>query len=101
MIRRLTFQSAAVNEANEAYWWYEDQVPGLGGEFYRELTRCLDFVMENPILARIVYRDLRKRKLDRFPYVIFYRLSETEVSIVSVFPASRDPNIWKKRANKS
>lgn len=98
MNRSLTIQPEAADEANEAFNWYEDRQPGLGHEFYRELTRCLEFVFENPRLARMAHRGLRKRKLDRFPYLIVYRVNDSEISVVSVFHGSRKPAIWKKRA---
>lgn len=98
MKRRLTIQPEAVDEANDAFNWYEDRQPGLGHEFYRELTRCLEFVLDHPQLARIAYRGLRKRKLDRFPYLVVYRESESEVAVVSVFHGSRNPEAWKRRA---
>src|SRR5260370_35695585 len=98
MTHRFTIQPEAANEANEAFNWYEDQQPGLGGEFYRELTRCLEFIIENPLLSRIGYRGLRKRKLDRFPYLVFYRATDVELVVVSVFHGSRNPTVWKKRA---
>jgi plasmid stabilization system protein ParE len=98
MTRRFTVQPEAAEEANVAFNWYEAQQPGLGEEFYRELARGFEFVIENPLLPRVVYRGLRKRKLYRFPYLIVYRASEDEISVVSVFHGSRNPMIWKKRA---
>ena len=95
MNRRLTIQPEAVQEANEAYDWYEEQQPGLGDEFYRELVRCLERILENPLLYSAVYRGLRKRRLDRFPYLVFYRAKKQEVSVVSVFHGSHDPAVWK------
>ena len=97
MNQRLTIQPEAADEANDAFNWHENRQPGLGHEFYRELTRCLEFVIENPLLSRIAYHALRKRKLDRFPYLIVYRVNEFEISVVSVFHSSRNPAVWKKR----
>ena len=98
MKREFTIQPEAEAEANEAFNWYEDQQPGLGNEFYRELTRCFEFIAEQPLLSRVAYRGLRKRKLDRFPYLIVYQVTEDELSVVSVFHGSRNPAAWKKRA---
>lgn len=97
MIRQATFQPEAIDEANEAFNWYEDRQAGLGAEFYRELTRCLEFIVENPLLARVAYRGLRKRKLERFPYLIVYKVMPSSISIVSVFHGSRNPAVWKRR----
>jgi plasmid stabilization system protein ParE len=95
---QFTFQPEAAEEANEAFNWYEDQQAGLGGEFYRELIRSLEFILENPLLARVAYRGLRKRKLNRFPYVVVYKITTEDISVVSIFHGSRNPMIWKKRA---
>jgi hypothetical protein len=46
----------------------------------------------------VAYRGLRKRKLDRFPYVIVYQLTDDDLSVVSVIHGSRNPAVWKKRA---
>jgi plasmid stabilization system protein ParE len=98
MKRRLTIQPEAVGEVNDAFNWYEDRQPGLGHEFYRELTRCLEFVLEHPQTSRVAYRRLRKRKLDRFPYLVVYPESELEVTVVSIFHGSRNPAAWRRRA---
>jgi hypothetical protein len=58
MTRGFTIQPEAADEANAAFNWYENQQPGLGGEFYRELTRGFEFIVENPLLSRIAYRGL-------------------------------------------
>lgn len=94
----LSIQPEAADEANEAFLWYESHQPGLGAEFYRELARCIEFLLEHPMLARIVYRNVRKRRLDRFPYSLIYRIAGNELSVISIFHGSRNPKAWKKRA---
>ena len=98
MRRLFTIQPEAADEANEAFNWYEDRQTGLGVEFYRELTRCLEFVIEYPLLARATYRGLRKRKLNRFPYLVVYRATNEGIDVVAVFHGSRNPVAGKKRA---
>ena len=100
MTRGFTIQPEAADEANAAFNWYENQQPGLGGEFYRELTRGFEFILENPLVSRVAYRGLRKRKLNRFPYLVVYQVADDEVSVVSVFHGSRNPAVWKRRAAK-
>jgi plasmid stabilization system protein ParE len=100
MTRGFTIQPEAADEANAAFNWYENQQPGLGGEFYRELTRGFEFILENPLLSHVAYRGLRQRKLNRFPYLVVYQVTNEEVSVVSVFHGSRNPAVWKRRAAK-
>lgn len=91
MKQRFTIQPQAEAGANDAFNWYEDQQSGLGNEFYRELTRCFEFILENPLLSRVAYRGLRKRKLDRFPYLIVYQVTEDELSSYRYFTAAEIP----------
>jgi plasmid stabilization system protein ParE len=100
MTRGFTIQPEAADEANAAFNWYENQQPGLGAEFYRELTRGFEFILENPLLSRVAYRGLRKRKLNRFPYLVVYQVTDEDVSVVSVFHGSQNPAVWKRRAAK-
>jgi plasmid stabilization system protein ParE len=46
----------------------------------------------------LVYRDVRKALVRRFPYAIFYRVRNARVVVLAVFHSKRDPNIWKSRA---
>jgi hypothetical protein len=49
MTSGFTIQPEAADEANAAFNWYENQQPGLGDEFYRELTRGFELILENPL----------------------------------------------------
>jgi plasmid stabilization system protein ParE len=46
----------------------------------------------------VVFADIRKAVVVRFPYCVFYRAEPTRVQVISVFHTSRDPSIWQGRA---
>ncbi|PSB02814.1 hypothetical protein C7B64_11345 [Merismopedia glauca CCAP 1448/3] len=45
----------------------------------------------------VVYRDVRRAVLRRFPYAVYYRIISSRVVVTAVFHSRRDPKIWQDR----
>jgi plasmid stabilization system protein ParE len=41
---------------------------------------------------------MRRTKLHRFPYVVYYRTLADLIEVIGVLHGSRDPQIWQDRA---
>lgn len=93
----VTFRRAAQQDVQEAFNWYEDERPGLGHEFLQEIDRALDRVLRQPDLSRVIHRNARKIRLERFPYWVIYVMAPKKIRIISVFHCSRNPSIWQRR----
>jgi plasmid stabilization system protein ParE len=93
----LVFRSEARKELDEAYNWYESQQSGLGDEFLEYVDEVLNRICQQPELYVVVYRDVRRVVLQRFPYVISYRIISSRIVITGVFHGRRDPKIWFER----
>jgi plasmid stabilization system protein ParE len=76
---------------------YELQQPGLGLDFVAKVRDVFRRIAANPRLHAVVYRDVRKAVVKRFPYIVLYREDAGEVIVVSVFHTSRDPADWQTR----
>ncbi len=85
-------------EFNAATDWYEQQRAGLGTKFVAQVREVLGRITTDPERHAMVYLDVRKVLVPKFPYVVLYRDDLTEVLVISVFHTSRDPSIWKSRA---
>lgn len=85
-------------EFDEATDWYEQRSSGLGVTFVARVREVLDRIAADPRRHAVVYLDVRKTLVSKFPYVILYREEPGEIVVVSVFHTSRDPSIWKSRA---
>jgi plasmid stabilization system protein ParE len=46
----------------------------------------------------VVFGDVRKAVVMRFPICVFYREEATCARVLAVFHTSRNPNHWKTRA---
>jgi plasmid stabilization system protein ParE len=92
-----SFLPDAVVEFNEAFDWYETRSPGLGDTFAEQIRQTIDVICRLPLLSKIVFENVRRRSVRRFPYMIFYQVINEDIRIVSVFHTSRDPKVWQSR----
>jgi plasmid stabilization system protein ParE len=83
----------------EAKTWYDEQRQGLGAEFLDCVNDVFDTIRRMPELYGRVHHDIRRALVKRFPYGIFYRIDETQITVVAVYHASRDPRSWQARAD--
>jgi plasmid stabilization system protein ParE len=86
-------------EFDESADWYEQQRAGLGPQFIGRVRDVFDRIGAHPKLHSMVYKDVRKAVVKQFPFVVLYREEESEVIVISVFHASRDPSIWQSRVD--
>lgn len=97
MSHSLTIHRAAKRHIRAAFDWYERQSPGLGAGFLQALETALDRVAENPLLYAVIYRDVRRALLPRFPYGVFYFVQSGQINVVAILHTSRDPKRWPTR----
>jgi len=88
---------AAELDVAEAQLWYEVQRSGLGAEFHLEVTQVIDRLSETPLIYQIVYRDVRRAIVHRFPYLIWYRVLGELVVVLACTHGKQDPDQVKAR----
>ena len=91
-------EKAALDDADEAVEWHENQRVGLGAEFLDDLDEQLERIQDNPELYAILYRKVRASPFQRFSYVIYYRIQTDRISVIAIQHSRRDPRIWRRRA---
>ena len=97
MKRSILITPEAETDIEEAFRWYEEALRGLGAGFLECLEKGVESIRDNPEMFPIVYRNVRRLLVRRFPYGIFYIVSENLITILAVFHARRDPEEWKSR----
>lgn len=68
---RLIIRRGAEADIEASYNWYEDQSSGLGNEFLRTLDAALVSIERSPLTYPIVYKDIRRAVVRRFPHAFF------------------------------
>jgi toxin ParE1/3/4 len=80
-----------------AVTWYDQQNPGLGTEFLRAVDVCIASVARSPAMYAIVYRTVRRALLRRFPYGIFFVITNESVVIIACLHGKQNPNHLRSR----
>jgi plasmid stabilization system protein ParE len=91
------FTPAARAEVIEAQDWYEREAQGLGGSFRAEVDRVVQRLTASPMQFPTMLADVRRARLRRFPYGLFFRVVEDDVFVIGCLHASRDPRVWRRR----
>ena len=90
---KLTIDPEAEIELADAINHYESERAGLGEEFYNYLDGYFKVLLEGTVFFEVKRKPaFREFPLRRFPYVIIYEHTETEIYIFSVFNTSQDPS---------
>lgn len=98
MSRTLIISPEAEADLADAKKWYDDRRDGLGAEVVEKIEEALNTIRRIPLVSRLVYRDLRRVLVRRFPYAVFYRVTDEQITVVAVYHTSRDPRGWQSRA---
>jgi plasmid stabilization system protein ParE len=96
-VTSVIFLVEARAEALDIFRWYEEQRTGLGIVFGDALDTAIGRVRELPLAHPVVYRDLRRALVDRFPYALYYRAQSDAIVVVAVVHGRRHPNRWRQR----
>lgn len=77
--------------------YYNTQKPGLGDEFARNINSVFERIKNTPQHFPKEYKNMRKAKVNKFPFNIFFVEQENIAYIIGIFHASREPKILKER----
>ena len=97
MSHEIIVRPEATREVQEAFDWYEEKSEGLGLEFLRAADVCMAGIQRNPLASPVMYQEIRRALLRKFPYAIFYIVKEERIIVLACFHAKRDPIDWMRR----
>ena len=85
----------AIEDAVEAYEYYETKQPGLGERFLEALTKRYSHLSLHPSHYSFIEEDslniLRDVRLEKFPYVVVFELTSSEVIVYAIINMRRNP----------
>jgi plasmid stabilization system protein ParE len=84
-------------DIQDAFDWYEQRDSGLGSEFVRAVDSCLTAIVRNPSAYPLIYEQVRRVLVRRFPYGVIYILEEGTITVIACFHTKRDPKQWQSR----
>lgn len=97
MNRSIIVRPMAEQDLLEAQTWYEEKRIGLGSEFRTAVDATFQRLSESSLLFPLVYQQLRRVVLRRFPYLIYFHADPRRVIIVACLHSRRHPRIVRAR----
>ena len=94
---RVVVLPAARADLLDAQSWYERQSRGLGGRFRAAVDDQMLRLEDDPMRFPRVLEDIRRVRLNRFPYALFFRVAGDSVAVMACFHARREPLVWPMR----
>ncbi|HWP01958.1 MAG TPA: hypothetical protein VNL96_00730 [Gemmatimonadaceae bacterium] len=93
----LLIRAAAEADMLLAAEWYETRASGLGTEFLRAADVCFSLIQRMPQGYQLVAPEVRRARLRRFPFSVYYVATTERIAIPAVLHARRDPGEWQSR----
>lgn len=84
----------------EARDWYEQDGAELAAAFVDSFEATIARIEAMPELYAVALKNIRRGKLRRFPYLIYYRVLSDRIEVIGVLHGSRDPSAWQQRADR-
>jgi plasmid stabilization system protein ParE len=97
MISTVWFHPEAEKEFRESILWYSKQQRGLELEFVLCIDEAIERIKTNPVQFPEVYKNLRRIVVKKFPFIILFEYSITDIKVVAVFHSKRNPQKIIKR----
>ena len=88
---------AARNDLRDIVTYYQQRQTGLDRRFLAALVDTLGIVVERPASFPEVFANVRRARLNRFPYGIFFQISNSTIHVIAVMHLHRDPRAWQRR----
>lgn len=98
MSHDVRFLPLARLEVTDVCDWYARLAPGLSEGFLTEVDRIVGLIADNPLVYPVVLKDIRRARLRRFPYSLFFRIVGDDCFVLACFHARRDPRRWEDLA---
>ena len=94
---KVRFLPPAAQELEDAFQWYEDQMPGLGYNFLAEIDEAIHRIVTWPQAHQELRHSLRRCLVRRFPYGLVFGIETQTAIIVAVAHLHRKPFYWTRR----
>ena len=93
----IKFLKPAQTELDDAFFYYEDQLDGLGKRFLDEIIQSVKRIQKNPTSWSPFSENTRRCLTNKFPYAIIYQIRESEILVVAIAHLQRKPGYWENR----
>ncbi len=99
MALTVLFRPEAESDLRSASRWYDEQERDLGRALVEATRATVLGIQKMPRMYAFVFRNLRRAKVKKFPYLIYYRVFSDRIEVMGILHSSRDPKLWQGRVS--
>jgi toxin ParE1/3/4 len=96
-VKAIRVYPEALREAEDAVEWYGERSTQAARRLVLEFRSAMERIRKSPRQFRKFAFDAQRVVLGRFPYIVVFRETSTEIEIVAVAHGSRRPGYWRER----
>ena len=93
---RIQISEAAASDLRSAIAYYSEQSTDLGAAFFADFDSACELITERPEIGSPIETGNRKVVLQRFPFILIYKLDGDVIRILAVGHQRRRPGYWNK-----
>jgi plasmid stabilization system protein ParE len=95
---RAVLRPEAEADLRRARDWYDREGAQLGEAFLQAFADIIDRIVGMPELYVVAFKNIRRGKMRKFPYLVYYRLLSDRIEVIGVLHGSRDLRLLHQRA---
>jgi len=93
---KLVYYPKAESDLEDILAYYESKVQGLANYFLDEVEFIEAILSKNPKAFQFRYKNMRAVPLNRFPYMVYYKIVGDTVFIILIISTHQSPIHHKK-----
>lgn len=97
MARKIRYHPEFVSDVRAAAEWYDERQEELGTNFISNVRKAVSDLIADPLRRSLLEYGIRYWPIGRFPYVVFYDFSDTELVVLGVMHTSQQSDKWQMR----
>lgn len=97
---RIVLTPDADADIGSAFSWYQSIDPNIASRFMSEGRTTMVRILQFPYIFPLVNGAVRRARLKRFPYGIYYSLKSKEAKILAILHQRRSDDVWRQRSHR-
>ncbi len=94
---RLLYHPLAAQEISDAAAFYESKAAGLGATFLEQIDAAAEMLSRDVHRWPLIEHDIRRIMLKRFPFGIYFRISDDAVRVLTLKHHRQHPGYGMRR----
>jgi len=86
---RIEYHPKIESELRHIIQYYNKCVPSLGYQFLDNFEQQIRFISKNPRSFLVIKNDIRKAVLNRFPFVLYFKIVNEDILRITVIKHQR------------